>query len=99
MFGSQADERRRSQMIRTCRTLDDLHSAVTDAGFTLSRSATYLRLLPRNSKTLEGKRHVKTAPAKLVRATTDMHKSHPDQYFCIASVHSVEILASLLGPD
>lgn len=99
MFGSQADERRRSQMIRTCRTLDDLHSALKEAGFTLPRSATYLRLLPRNSQTLEGKRHVKTAPVKLVRATTDLHKSHPDQHFCTASIRFVESLASLLGPD
>ncbi|KAL4710004.1 hypothetical protein ACJJTC_015982 [Scirpophaga incertulas] len=99
MFGSQTDERRRSQMVRSCRTLDDLHQALLKEGFELSRSATYLRLLPRDSRTNEGKKHVKTAPVKLVRATTDLHKSHVDQHFCTATIRYLENLASILGPS
>lgn len=95
MFGSHVDERRRSQMIRSCRTLDDLHQALLKEGFQLSRSATYLRLLPRDSTTIQGKKHIKTAPVKLIRAVTDLHKSHPDQHFCTATIRFLEGLASL----
>ncbi|KAL4705431.1 hypothetical protein ACJJTC_002189 [Scirpophaga incertulas] len=86
-------------MVRSCRTLDDLHQALLKEGFELSRSATYLRLLPRDSRTNEGKKHVKTAPVKLVRATTDLHKSHVDQHFCTATIRYLENLASILGPS
>ncbi|GBP81502.1 hypothetical protein EVAR_64211_1 [Eumeta japonica] len=63
------------------------------------RSATYLRLLPRDSRTNEGKRHVKTATVKLVRATTYLHKSHVDQHFCTATIRYLESLASMFGPN
>ncbi|KAL4719432.1 hypothetical protein ACJJTC_009058 [Scirpophaga incertulas] len=52
---------------------------------------------PRDSRTNEGKKHVKTAPVKLVRATTDLHKSHVDQHFCTATIRYLENLASILG--
>lgn len=59
---SAADERRRTEMIRTYRTLDELHDAVCAEGFDISRSGLYLRLLPRNSTSIEGKKHVTTVP-------------------------------------
>lgn len=37
IFGSGADDRRRSEMIRSVRTLDDLHAELVKNGFTLSR--------------------------------------------------------------
>lgn len=37
------DAKRRSEILRTTRTLDDLHTALQSLGFTLSRSATYYR--------------------------------------------------------
>lgn len=55
MFGASAEERRRS----------DLHEKLKEHGFQISKSGTYLRLLPRNYTTLEGKRHVVTVPVKL----------------------------------
>ncbi|GBP43606.1 hypothetical protein EVAR_32172_1 [Eumeta japonica] len=97
-FGGGADEKRRTEMIRSCRTLDDLVKELEALGFNLSRSATYLRLLPRCSTTIQGKKHVVTVPVKLVRATNDEHKSHPDGKFCTASIRAIESLASMLGP-
>ncbi|XP_071575574.1 uncharacterized protein [Temnothorax nylanderi] len=97
-FGGGADEKRRTEMIRSCRTLDDLDKELQALGFNLSRSATYLRLLPRSSSTIQGKKHVLTVPVKLARATNDEHKSHPDGKFCTASIRAIESLASMLGP-
>jgi len=64
LLKSAADGRRRTEMIRTYRTLDDLHGAVEEQEFEISRGV-YLRLLPRNMRSQEGKRHVKTAPVSL----------------------------------
>lgn len=99
MFGASAEERRRCEIVRTCRTLDDLHKALTEKGFKISRSATYLRLLPRKSNSFEGRRHVSTVPVKLSRPEADHHKSHADQYFCVATIAAVKTISSLLGPD
>ena len=52
-----ADERRRSETIRTVRTLDDLQKQVVELGFEISRTGLYYQLLPRNARTTEGKRH------------------------------------------
>ena len=46
----------------------------------LNDEAVYFRLLPRNSATQEGKRHVKTVPVKLTRAHSDKHSTHPDTH-------------------
>lgn len=99
MFGASAEERRRSEIVRSCRTLTDLHDKLKEHGFKISKSGTYLRLLPRNYSTLEGKRHVATVPVKLSRPEADHHKAHPDQHFCVATIRSLETVASILGPD
>lgn len=97
--GGAADLRRRSDMIRTCKTLDQLHKYLEqNLDLEISRSAVYLRLLPRKSNSIEGKRHVTTVPVKLVKAQTSEHKSHVDSHFCLSTIRSVESLASLLGP-
>lgn len=98
VFGSGADDRRRTELIRSCKTLDDLHGQLKKMGFEISRSATYLRLIPRRANSTEGKRHVKTAPVKLTRAQTSEHKRHEDSDFCIATIRALESVASLLGP-
>lgn len=84
--GAAADERRRTDKIRTCKTLDDLQEELEKIGFKLSRSATYLRLLPRNDRSNEGKRHVVTVPVKLCRAQASEHKTHMDGKFCTETV-------------
>lgn len=57
-FAGGADPQRRTEIIQCVRTLNDLHDRLLELGFNLSRMVTYLRLLPRNSRTIEGKRHV-----------------------------------------
>lgn len=68
-------------------------------GSQLSRSATYLRLLPWNSFSCEDKRHVSTVPVKLIRAQNDLKKKHIDTEFATASIRYLESLASFLGPN
>lgn len=98
MFGASAEERRRCEVLRSCRTLTDLHARLIELGYQISRSGTYIRLLPRRYTTLEGKRHVITVPVKLSRPEADHHKEHSDQQFCIATIRSLETIASILGP-
>ncbi|XP_062556883.1 uncharacterized protein LOC134221713 [Armigeres subalbatus] len=99
LLKSAADAKRRTEMIRTYRTLDDLHGAIVDLGFSISRSGLYLRLLPKNSSTTEGKRHIRTVPVKLCKSQMDGHKKHPDGFFCTSTIRNVESLASILGPN
>lgn len=99
IFGSAAHEKRQSDIYRTVKTLDDLTNQLKADGFSLSRSAVYLRLLPRCSSTNQGKKHVSTVPVKLIRAQNDAHKKHPDGPFCTATIKYLEDIASLLGPN
>ncbi|XP_055631795.1 uncharacterized protein LOC129771787 [Toxorhynchites rutilus septentrionalis] len=55
LLKSAADERRRMEMIRTYRSLDDLHAVVIEQGFEISRTGLYLRLLPRNCTTTKAR--------------------------------------------
>ena len=71
-IGSACGDRRREDIFRTVKTLDDLHKAISDLGFTISRSGLYLKLLPRDCRTTEGKRHVNTVPVRLVRPQNDL---------------------------
>ena len=86
-------------MVRTVKTLDDLTDELQKAGFSLSRSAVYLRLQPRNIRSQEGKRHVTTAPVKLARCRNDKHSAHQDGKFARASISYLEELSSALGPE
>ena len=74
---SAPDDRCRCEHLRSVKTLDDLHSELTHLGFNLSRSATYLRLLPRRSDSREEKRHVHTVKLKLVRPENSLRKKNP----------------------
>jgi len=96
--GSAAHDRRRNEVIRTVKTLDQLTEALNREGFELKRSSVYLHLLPRNHRTIEGKRHVSTAPVKLYKAQNSKHASHPSKKFAQASIRSLEELAAILGP-
>ncbi|KAE8743450.1 hypothetical protein FOCC_FOCC010940 [Frankliniella occidentalis] len=98
--GGVADRRRQSDLVRCRYTLKRLHEELQNSGFILLQSATYLRLVPRNSSTTEGKRHhVQSVPVKLCRAQADERKSHPDGKFCTASIRSVEEVVAILGPE
>ncbi|KAG5888931.1 hypothetical protein JTB14_006299 [Gonioctena quinquepunctata] len=63
------------------------------------RGGTYIRLIPRKSNSAEGRRHVSTVPVKLIRAQNDHHKSHLGSNFAETSIHYLENIASILGPD
>ncbi|KAK3928621.1 Mitogen-activated protein kinase kinase kinase [Frankliniella fusca] len=97
-FSSSDADRRRSESLRLCKTLDQLHEALIDHKFKISRAATYVRLIPRKWNTTEGKRHVVTVPVRLCRAQADEHRGHQDQHFCTATINSLEEIASILGP-
>ena len=45
--GSAADDRRRTEIINTCKTLNDLVEKLNTMGFALKRSSVYLRLIPK----------------------------------------------------
>ena len=98
MIGSAASDKRRDEILRIVKTLDDLKKALHDMGYSVSRSALYLRLQPRNQATLEGKRHVNTVPVKLTIPQNNLRKKHPDRMFAIETKGSVDSLCQLLGP-
>jgi hypothetical protein len=99
MHGSAAHERRRMEILRSVRTLDELHRELENMGYKLSRSAVYYHLQPANIRTLDGKRHINTAPVKLIRAQNTLHKDHKDAKFAAATISNLNELASLLGHD
>ena len=92
--GSAAHERRRNEVIRTVKAL-----ALNHEGYDLKRSSVYLHLLPRNSKTIEGKRHVHTAPVKLIKSQNSSHATHVSTKFARSSINALEKIATLLGPE
>lgn len=98
IYGSGADDRRRSEMIRCCKTLADLHKQLQILGYEISKSAVYTRLIPKRANSSEGKRHVNTVPVKLTSAQNSEHQRHSDTEFCISSIRALESLASFLGP-
>lgn len=74
IHSGSADDKRRSEALRACLKLDNLCDKLAEMKYDVSRTTVYRRLLPRNSATIEGKRHVKTVPVKLCRAQSDLHK-------------------------
>ena len=67
--GSATHDRQRSEVIRAVKILDQLTEALNREGFEFKRSSVYIHLLPRNNRSIEGKRHVTTAPVKLKRSS------------------------------
>ena len=82
-YGSAAHEKRQSDVYRSIKTLDELTKQVNDDGLNIYRGGVYLRLIPKRSSSLEGKRHVTTVPVKLIRAQNDFHAKHVNQKFCV----------------
>ncbi|CAG8798112.1 40612_t:CDS:1, partial [Gigaspora margarita] len=67
--------------------------------YKISRSATYLRLLPKWFNTEKEKWHVKTVPVKLLRLQNTARKRHEDTHFCASLVRNIKEMVSLLGPQ
>ena len=97
LLGSAAHERRRNEVIRTVKTLDQLTEALNREGFELKRFSVYLHLLPKNHRTIEGKRHISTVPVKLYKAQNSHHASDPSKKFAHATIRALEELAAILG--
>uniref|UniRef100_A0A182W925 Uncharacterized protein n=1 Tax=Anopheles minimus TaxID=112268 RepID=A0A182W925_9DIPT len=91
LHGSAA-EGKRDESIRSVKTLSDLQEALQLQGYQISRSASYVRLLTYRSNTQE-------VPVKLLRAKNDKHMKHQDGEFCTTTIHMLEEMSSLLGPN
>lgn len=99
MLDASAHEKRREESLRSIKSLEDLKDELGKLGFILSKSGLYLRLLPRKSNSIEGKKHINTVPVKLIKAACDEHKSHDDTKFCRSSIKHIEEICSFLGPS
>ena len=77
--GAGADFRSRTDVLNACKTLDDLHAGLLKEVYVLSRQALYLRLIPRRSDTIEGKRHVRTVPVKIKKAQNTFRNKYPSK--------------------
>ena len=97
-IGAACGDRRRDDIFRTVKTLDDLKKAIDDLGYTVSRQSLYLRLLPRDANSLHGQKHVKTVNVRLVRPSNDLRKKHPDRIFARESCRSVDEIVTYFGP-
>ena len=104
--GSAAHKRRRNEMVRTVKSLDQLTETLNHEGFDLKRSTIYLHLLPKNSRTIEGKRHIRTAPVKLYKSENSKRSamclcafSYVSTKFAISSIRALEQIAASLGPE
>ena len=66
-IGAAASDRRRENLFRSVKTLDQLHKALSDLGYKLGRTAVYMRLLPKSASTSSGKKHVRTVPVRYIQ--------------------------------
>ncbi|KAF2902872.1 hypothetical protein ILUMI_03314 [Ignelater luminosus] len=113
-YGASADDRRRSEILKCAKTVDELLAGLKDqdhsiyhnnnniiifSGYNISRTALYYRLIPRNVSTKDGRRHVNTVPVKLIRPSNSLRKEHEDTHFCAGQIKHIRDLAELLGPQ
>ena len=92
-----ADARRRTETHYACKTINDLHSSLTNPGYSLSRQALCLGLVPRSYDSAEGKRHVKTVPVRLPRAQNNKQSRHVDANFTFATRQQImDMISSLV---
>ena len=97
--GEGADSRRRTDVLNSCKTHDDLHAALLKEGYILSRQALYLRLIPRQADSQEGKRHVRKVPVKLRKAKTNLRNRHVDTDFTFSIERQMRDIVSLFRSD
>ena len=86
-------------MIRTVKSLDRLTEALNHEGYDLKYSTIYLHLLPKNSRTMEGKRHLRTALVKLYKSQNSKRSAHVSTKFAISSIRAFEEIAANSGPE
>ena len=98
-IGAACSDKRRDDLFRTVKTLDQLHAALKELGYTISRSGVYLRLLPRDATTTEGKKHKHSLPVKLVRPENDLRTKHPDRIFAAETFKTAQNIVEFIGED
>ena len=98
-IGAACSDKRRDDLFRTVKTLDQLHAALKELGYTISRSGVYLRLLPRDATTTEGKKHKHSVPVKLVRPENDLRTKHPDRIFAAETFKTAQNIVEFIGED
>ena len=86
-------------MIRTVKSLDQLTEALNHEGYDLKHSTIYLHLLPRNSRTIEGKRHLRTALVKLYKSQNSKRSAHVSTKFAISSIRALDEITAILVPE
>ena len=82
-----------------CKTLDDLHAALRNEGYIVSRQTLYLRLIPHKADSQESKRLVRTVPVKLQKANKTLCNRLADADFTFAIKRQMRDIVSLLGSD
>ena len=97
--GAEADSWKLTENLNACFTIDDLRDCLMKDGYELSRSALYLRLLPRRQDTIEGKRHIRNVPIKIRRAKNNLRKKHADANFTFANKEYLKNIATMFGLD
>ena len=70
-------ERRRDELITSCRTLDQLLDVVHSKGYSASRTTLHLRFFPLRNNTRQGKLHFKLIPVKFSKPQNKARKRHP----------------------
>ena len=92
-IGAPADPRRRSEVLASCATLDDLKKRLAERGVSVSRTALYYRLIPKRANSIDGKRHVETVPVKLARAQNCERAAHEDSKFAYCTLNYLTSVA------
>lgn len=90
-----AEFRRRTNVLNSCKTLDDLHAALTKEGYNRSRQALYLRLIPRRADSNVVKHHVRTVPGTLHKPKKTLHNRHTNADFTFATTYEMRDILSL----
>ena len=97
--GAGTDERRRSEVLNACKTLDDIKAEPVKEGFILSRQALYLCLVQRRTDSCDGKLHVRTVPVEIRKAANNLRSKHQDADFAFAIKAQVKDVASFFGSE
>ncbi|GBP04546.1 hypothetical protein EVAR_3908_1 [Eumeta japonica] len=65
--GISAADRRRSEVLRTCKTLDELYTRLVEDGFSILQTSAYRRLIPKYSGSLEAlRKDIKVKPEMIL---------------------------------
>ena len=84
-------------MMRTVKSLDQLTEALNHEGYDLKRSTIYLHLLPKNSRTIDGERHICTVSVKLYKSQNSKRSARVCTKSATSSVRALEETAAILG--